>query len=66
MELFNFFSYARGLLFMQKPDYNHLQSILFSATVSLVITKKETGVISAAQVPRIDSENNDMYNTPRM
>jgi len=42
MELFDFFSYTRGLLFTQKPDYDQLQTILFSATMSLVFVKKET------------------------
>ena len=64
MELFNFFSHARSLLFTQKPDYDHLRTILFSATVSLGIMKKEIQVISVAQVPRVDSEDNNMYNTP--
>ena len=64
MELFNFFSHAHGLSFTQKPDYDHLRTILFSATVSLVIAKKETQAISVAQVPHVDSEDNNMYNTP--
>ena len=64
MELFDFFSHAHGLSFTQKPDYDHLRTILFSATVSLVIAKKETQAISVAQVPHVDSEDNNMYNTP--
>jgi len=66
MELFDFFSYARGLSFTQKPDYDQLRTILFSATMSLVFAKKETRVILVAQVLHVDSENNEMYNAPQM
>lgn len=65
MELFNFLSYTQSLSFTQKPDYDHLRSILLSATSSLTMVK-ETQALSAAQVPSVDSDNGTVHNTPQM
>lgn len=65
MELFNFLLYTRSLSFTQKPDYDHLRSILLSATSSLTMVK-ETQALSAAQVPSVDSDNGTAHNTPQM
>jgi len=66
MELLNFLSYTCNLSFMQKPDYDHLQSILLSATTSPTTLKKETQVLSATQALTVDSDNGAVHNTPQM
>ena len=62
-ELLSFLSYARSLFFMQKPDYDHLRTLLLPAT-SLTLLAKDIQMTTFLQqmthVSADDYENNDI------
>lgn len=56
-ELITLLKYAQGLAFMQKPDYEHLRTILHAVTLSLSTVKEEVCILSTAHANGDGTDN---------